>query len=167
MEGNIPEGVNKAVLIGGAHTSNWDLLYSLGTMYVLDRQFKFLIKKEALVFPIKNFLLSLGAWPIDRSKKAKTNYVDQLAGYFKQSEECFLCIATEGTRKAVKKWKSGYYHIAQKAKVPVIVCYLDYKNKVGHIGKMLAMDLTEEESMRQMKEELHKARPLIPENFAY
>lgn len=165
IQGEIPDGVKKAVLIGGAHTSNWDLIYSLGAMFTLERRFRFLIKKEALVFPLKNFLLSLGALPIIRDPKAANNYVDQLASVFKNSEECFLCIAPEGTRKAVKKWKTGYYHIAKKADVPIIVCYFDYPNKVAHIGKMIYTSLTEHEAMAEMKEVLRSASPQVPENF--
>lgn len=166
IQGEIPPGINKAVLIGGAHTSNWDLLYSLGTMFNLNRKFRFIIKKEALVFPVKNFLLTLGALPIDRNPNATHNYVDQLAQVFNDSEECFLCIAPEGTRKAVKKWKTGFYHIAQKANVPVIVCYLDYKNKIANIGKVLDKNLSQEEAMAQMKEFLLQANPKNPQNFA-
>jgi 1-acyl-sn-glycerol-3-phosphate acyltransferase len=165
VQGEIPPGVNKAVLVGGGHTSNWDLVYALGTMFTINRRFRYIIKKEALVFPLKNFLLSLGAIPIDRSPQAKHNYVDQLAQVFDSSKECFLCIAPEGTRKAVKKWKTGFYHIAQRARVPVIVCYLDYPQKIAHVGCVLGLELSEEEAMLKMKEELKKAAPLIPENF--
>lgn len=167
IQGKIPEGVNKAVLIGGAHTSNWDLVFSLGTMFNMDRRFRFLIKREALVFPLKNFLLSLGALPIDRSSTSKHHYVDQLAEVFEESDEIFLCIAPEGTRKAVKKWKTGFYHIAKKANVPIIVCFLDYKNKVATIGKVLDRNLSESEAMSQMKDFLKQANPKNPENFAY
>lgn len=165
VKGEIPEGTNKAVLIGGAHTSNWDLIFSLGTMFTINRQFKFLIKKEAVVFPLKSFLLSMGALPIDRSPDAKMNYVDQLAEVFSAENEMFLCIAPEGTRKATKKWKTGYYHIAKKANVPVIVCYLDYNKKVANIGCVLHTDMDEPELTQAMKEELKKAGPKIPENF--
>jgi 1-acyl-sn-glycerol-3-phosphate acyltransferase len=166
VEGNIPEGVHKAIIIGGAHTSNWDLIYALGSLFTRNLRIKFIIKKEALVFPLKSFLLSLGAIPVNRNPKATTHYVDQLAEVFKKSDECFLAIAPEGTRKAVKKWKTGYYHIAKKANVPIIVCYLDYQNKIGHFGKVIDPNVvTEEESMAQMKEYLKKARPKVPENF--
>lgn len=134
-------------------------------MFTLEREFKFLIKKEALVFPIKNFLLSLGALPINRGPNAKMSYVDQLATVFSSRKEFFLCIAPEGTRKAVKKWKTGYYHIAKKADVPVIVCYLDYANKVAKIGKILYTNIPEDELTIEMKNVLKQASPKNPKNF--
>mgnify|MGYP003682976793 CR=1 FL=1 len=165
VSGNIPPGVNKAVLIGGGHTSNWDLIYSLGTMFTLNRKFRFIIKKEALVFPLKNFLLKMGALPVIRNSNKATNYVDQLAKVFKESEECFLCIAPEGTRKAVKKWKTGYYHIAKSANVPIIVCFLDYQKKLAHIGPLIETDLSEEEVLAATKDYLKLAVPKNPKNF--
>ncbi len=165
VAGEIPPGVKKAVLIGGAHTSNWDLIFSLGTMFNLDRRFRFIIKKEALVFPLKNFLLALGALPIDRRPCAGHNYVEQLAQVFAQDEECFLCIAPEGTRKPVSKWKTGFYHIAQQAGVPIIVCYLDYEKKVAHIGKALSSERSLEETLAEAKLVLQNAKPKIPQNF--
>ena len=165
IQGEIPCGIRKAVLVGGAHTSNWDLIYTLGAMFTLDRKFRFMIKKEALVFPLKNFLLSLGALPIDRDSKSKLNYVEQLALVFKNSEECFLCIAPEGTRKAIKKWKTGYYHIAKQANVPVIVCCLDYGKKRACIKKTIYTQKTEPEAMAEMKSSLKGVVPRNPQNF--
>lgn len=163
--GEIPKGIDQAVLVAGGHTSNWDLIYSLGTMYTIDRKFRFIIKKEALVFPLKNFLLSLGAYPISRDPKGKHNYVDQMATMFDSEGENFLCIAPEGTRKAVKKWKTGFYHIAKKANVPIIYCYLDYPNKKAHIGKMIRTNLSQSEAMIEMKEVFRNAKPKVPANF--
>ena len=165
VAGEIPSHINKAVLVAGGHTSNWDLIYSLGTMFTLNKNFKFIIKQEALVFPIKNFLLALGALPVNRSPKEKHNYVDQLASTFADKSEMFLCIAPEGTRKSVKKWKTGYYYIAKKSNVPIIVCYLDYKTKVAHIGKVIETNKPEPEVMAEMKKVLVHAVPKIPENF--
>ncbi len=164
IEGKVPHDLKKAVLVGAPHTSNWDLFYTLGLMFTLNLNFRFLIKDEALVFPIKSFMLALGAYPVKRSEPGQ-HYVDQIAKVFDETDECFLCIAPEGTRKPVKNWKTGFYHIAKKAKVPVMVGYLDCKLKKVHIGYVLDSNLNEEETMAALKSHLKKAVPKKPENF--
>lgn len=117
------------------------------------------------MFPLRSFLMALGALPVDRSPQTKHRYVDQLAQVFSENEEIFLCMAPEGTRKPVKKWKTGFYHISQKAQVPIIVCYLDYQKKEAHIGKALDLNISEEQTVLESKQVLQKASPWIPENF--
>ena len=165
IQGEIPKELKKAVFVGAPHTSNWDLFYTLGLMYTLDINFRFLIKKEALVFPIKGFLTALGAYPVDR-KKIGTNYVDQIANVFKESDQCFLCIAPEGTRRAVKKWKSGFYHIAKKAQVPIVAGYINVKEKVVYVGYQISTECVEAEAMEQLKNIMKNAVPVNPKNFA-
>ncbi len=163
--GEIPSGMKKAVLVGAPHTSNWDLFYTLGLMYTIDLKFRFLIKEEAMVFPIKYFLRAFGAYPVARSEPGH-HYVDQIAHVFDEDEECFLCIAPEGTRKPVKKWKTGFYHIAEKAEVPILIGYLDCSKKNVHIGEVLDPSrLSEEAAMAELKEILKKAVAKKPENF--
>ena len=164
VDGHIPTHINKAVFVGAPHTSNWDLFYTLGLMFTLNRNFRFLIKKEALVFPIKGFLLAMGAYPVERTKKG-ANSVEQIAKVFDESDECFLCIAPEGTRGPVSELKSGFYHIANQAKVPVVVGYLDYSQKKVHIGEVLDSSQPEAAVMGQLKDILKKAVAVKPENF--
>lgn len=165
IEGDIPKNIKKAVIVGFPHTSNWDLFYTLGLMFTLKRNFRFVIKKEALVFPIKNFLLSLGAYPVRRTKDG-TNLVEQIAKVFDEGDEGFLCIAPEGTRKPVTEIKTGFYYIAQKAQVPILVGYLDCSKKTVHIGDVLDSSKTEAEVISELKDILKKAVAKKPENFA-
>ena len=164
IESKIPPDLKKAVLIGVPHTSNWDLFYTLGLMFTLKLKFRFVIKKEALVFPLKNFLLALGAYPIDRSKVG-ANSVQQIANVFNENEECILCIAPEGTRKPVKELKSGFIHIAKHAKVPIIVGYLDCSKKIVHVEDILNSNDSENEIILKVKTILKQAVAKKPENF--
>lgn len=163
--GELPKDLRRAVIVGGAHTSNWDLLFTLITMFHLNKKFRFMIKKEALVFPLRGLLLRLGALPVERN--SKKNAVDQVAQVINESEECFLCIAPEGTRKPVKDWKSGYYYIAKTADVPVMVAYLDYPKKTLHVGTFLTEGLTVEQSMSELKQVMGRSVPVKPKNFLY
>ena len=164
IQGEIPKEIRKAVFVGGPHTSNWDLFYTLGLMFSLNIKYRFLIKKEALVFPIKGLLKSLGAYPVERSKEGH-NYVDQISKVFEEGDECFLCIAPEGTRKPTKKWKTGFYHIAKKAQVPIVVGYLNCDTKTIHVGDILYAASSEDEVMDLLKNIMKQAVPKNPKNF--
>lgn len=162
--GEIPNDLKKAVLVGGPHTSNWDLFYTLGLMYTLEIPFRFVIKKEAMVFPIKSLLNAFGAYPVERNKPG-SNLVEQISKVFEESEECFLCIAPEGTRTATSDWKTGFYHIAKRAQVPILVGYLDRKNKSIHMGSTIDTSLSETEAMKLLSAIMSKANPEKPKNF--
>jgi|LakMenEpi03Aug12_release.lakeMendotaPanAssembly.Ray.scaffolds.fasta_scaffold249011_2 1-acyl-sn-glycerol-3-phosphate acyltransferase len=136
LMGNIPHGIRKAVLVVAPHTSNWDGFYGLLFCFVKQLPIRFAIKKEVLFFPIGPGLKWIGAIPIDRKKKsASTNggsMVQLMTAMLQQQDTLMLIIAPEGTRSRVKRWKQGFYHIALQAKVPLVLSYIDYKQK--HIG---------------------------------
>ena len=75
---------------------------------------------------------SLGALPVNR--RERTNLVDQVAAKFDEYDELVIGISPEGTRKKTSRWRTGFYYIALKAKVPIVMAYLDYENKVCGLG---------------------------------
>ena len=132
-----PKGLKKAVLIAIPHTSNWDILYARAAFFLMDIPVRFTIKKEAMVGPLGWLLSALGAIAIDRKRVPggrKQTYTEAMVGMLNAREELVIMVTPEGTRNAVKKWKTGFYHIALDANVPVIVGYLDYKKKEAGIG---------------------------------
>ncbi len=135
IEGVIPEGEKKAVIIAAPHTSMWDFVFGRLPYFVLDVDVKYLIKSEMFVWPYGRLLRKLGGIPVDRKKSGNT--VDQVARLFRESESLYVIITPEGTRALVKNWKRGFYYIAEKAGVPIALGFLDYKKKTGGIGKML------------------------------
>jgi 1-acyl-sn-glycerol-3-phosphate acyltransferase len=96
-----------------------------------------MIKQSALKGPQGVVLRALGAVPIDRSKK--TQMVDQMVEQFRANDEFVLFVPPEGTRARAAHWKSGFYHIARGADVPVAPSYLDYGRKRAGIGEPIAM----------------------------
>ena len=136
LVGGLPQGLKKAVLVVAPHTSNWDGFYGLLFCFVKQLPIKFAIKKEAMIFPIGLILKRMGAIPIDRKKQRSStkgdNMVIYMATMLMEQESLMLIIAPEGTRSRVKRWKQGFYHIALRANVPIILGYIDYKQK--HIG---------------------------------
>ena len=136
--GHIPPDVSKAVAIFVPHTSNWDAFYGLMLFLIKGVPLRFAIKKELMFFPLGFILKALGAIPIDRKKTSPqdeaTGAVDKIVQLFAQSKPFVLVIAPEGTRSYVEEWKTGFYHIAMQAKVPIVLGYLDYRRKQAGFG---------------------------------
>lgn len=130
-----PKGITKAVFITAPHTSFVD--FFIGRLYCWERKIpaKIFIKKEAFKWPYGWLLKYVGGIPIDRSQPG--NRVDQAAEMIKNNDPVFLAITPEGTRKRVEVWKRGFYYIAQKAEVPIVLSYLDYGKKEVGIGPVL------------------------------
>ena len=129
--GEVPSP-RKFVLIAAPHTSNWDFLYFIGLTEELGIMPHFMAKKSLFRWPWKNFLLDMGGVPVDRG--SKQNYVQAMIDEFARRTEFMLTIAPEGTRGAVRQWKTGFYHIAMGAKVPLVVGMMDYARKNGGLG---------------------------------
>jgi 1-acyl-sn-glycerol-3-phosphate acyltransferase len=122
----------KFVLIAAPHTSNWDFLYFVGLTEELGFMPHFMAKKSLFRWPWKNFMLDMGGVPVDRS--SNRNYVQAMIDEFSRRKEFMLTIAPEGTRGTVRAWKTGFYHIAMGAKVPIVVGMMDYGTKTGGLG---------------------------------
>jgi 1-acyl-sn-glycerol-3-phosphate acyltransferase len=133
----IPAHIKKCVVIAAPHTSNWDFVYSLATAQIMGLKVGYLAKKELFRFPLRGLLLRTGGIPVIRSHN--TNLVTTIIELFNEKEELKLMIPAEGTRKRVQKWKSGFYHVALGAGVPVFMGYLDYKNKKAGYGPQLIL----------------------------
>ncbi|BDD04638.1 1-acyl-sn-glycerol-3-phosphate acyltransferase [Aureibacter tunicatorum] len=136
--GDMPKNLKRAVMIAAPHTSNWDFIYARAAFFLMDVPVRFTIKKEWVDSPLGGLMKSLGAIAIDRSPKnkgeQKKSMVDAMADLFDENEELVILITPEGTRGYVEKWRSGFYHIAQKANVPILMGYLDFKKKEAGIG---------------------------------
>jgi 1-acyl-sn-glycerol-3-phosphate acyltransferase len=128
IEGRMPE-LNKYLIIVAPHTSNNDFFVALAAKHILGLHGDFLGKKALFTLPVIGwFMKSIGGHPVDRSKK--TNMVDQVVELYNSHEHFVLALAPEGTRSYVPRWKTGFYHIATKAEVPIFMVGLDYSRKV-------------------------------------
>lgn len=135
-----PKDLKKAVLIAIPHTSNWDLLYARAAFYLMEIPVRFTIKKEVMVGPLGWFIKSLGGIAIDRKRISggrKQTYTEAMTNMLKESDELVIMVTPEGTRSYAPKWKSGFYHVALGAGVPVVIGYLDYKKKEAGIGPVI------------------------------
>lgn len=136
-EGMTPEAIGaypKYVLIAAPHTSNWDFPITLMVCFVLRLRVYWMAKASLFAWPIGWLSRWLGGIPIDRS--ASNNTVHNTIAAFAARERLAVIVAPEGTRGKVTHWKTGFYHMAHGADVPIALAYLDFKRKVGGIGAM-------------------------------
>ncbi len=134
IAGELPS-TNKYVLIAAPHTSNWDLVYMLAIAFVLNMKINWMGKDSLFKPPFGYILSRLGGVAIDRSKT--NNIVQAMADEFSSRERLVLAVPPSGTRGKREHWKSGFYHIARLANVPIVMGYLDYATKTGGFGPHL------------------------------
>ena len=151
VTGEIPD-CPKFVAIGAPHTSNWDWVIGMMLMYAVGIKFSFLIKKSVFVPVFGPILKFLGGIPVDRS--AANGIVGDAVRAFKSADRLILAITPEGTRKSDGVLKTGFYRIAVKAKVPILVVGIDYPNKRFDTGLFLEASLSEEEVFSKIHEYL-------------
>lgn len=140
VKGAIPDDLKKAVIIAAPHTSFWDFYYARIAFFIMGISLKVTIKKEVVNHPIFGWIIrGLGAIAIDRTPKQgnlkkNRSMVDAMVDLIKERDELIMMITPEGTRKFVKRWKSGFYRVAEQAKIPIILGYLDYAKKHAGVG---------------------------------
>ncbi len=127
-----PPSEPKYVLIAVPHTSNWDFPITLAMAFVLRFDIYWMGKKSLFNGMAGPIMRWLGGIAIDRSKS--NNVVDQMIAQFQSHDSLVVAIPPEGTRSQVQKWKTGFYHIAHGAKVPIALGFLDYQRKIGGFG---------------------------------
>ena len=133
VDGKLPD-LPKYVLIGAPHTSGWDFILFLGVIFHLRANVRYMGKVELFRSPIGFFFHYCGGVPVDRSKPH--GLVEQMVKASRESEHFVLTIAPEGTRHHVPEWKSGFYHIAKSAGIPIVLAIVDGKHKTVRIGQV-------------------------------
>lgn len=131
FEGELPD-ISRAVLIAAPHSSWWDGVHGLLFKLALGADIAFMVKRELFFWPLNVFLRKLGGVSVERG--AAHGVVEQMRERFRAHEKLWLAIAPEGTRKHVVNWKSGFWHIARDAGVPIVPVYFDYPRKLIGVG---------------------------------
>jgi len=136
MVGEWPD-VPKMVVIVAPHSSGWDGLWGLAAKVAMGLGAAFMGKQELFRGALGWFLRKLGGFPVDR--RAPGGIVDQVVAKMQQADRMWLALAPEGTRKAVEKWKSGFWKIAKRSEVPVFCVWFHYPDKVIGLGPMVEL----------------------------
>lgn len=140
----------KLVLIGAPHSSWWDGIWGLMTKVAIGANVHFMAKQELFVGPLGWLLRKLGGLPIDRS--AAKGVVEQMIERFHEQPTLWLGITPEGTRKRVERWKSGFWHIAHRAGVPVLAIYFHYPERTIGIGPLFQTSDDAESDIAHMRD---------------
>ena len=153
----------KYIIALAPHTSNWDFIIGMLFCRAKDFNCNFLMKKEWFFWPLGNLMHKLGGIPVYRSKK--TGLTDIVAEKAKEMDTFRLCITPEGTRKANKDWKKGFYYIALKAIIPILLYGLDYKRKLIKCSRTFIPTGNVEKDMEEIKQYFTEFEGKHPERF--
>lgn len=129
--GSTPTG-GKAVILAVPHVTNWDFVNYMGLTHDLGLRTRFMAKDSLFKWPMGRFMRDMGGIPVDRTRKGRL--VEQMADQFAQRDELLLTIAPEGSRGTKGAWKTGFYHIAHRAGVPIVCGLIDYDRRTGGLG---------------------------------
>lgn len=154
---------SKCIICLAPHTSNWDFL--IGQLYNRAHGLKsnFLMKKEWFFWPLGPIFRRMGGIPVYRQKH--TSMTDAMAQTVKQADSFRLCITPEGTRSRVEEWKKGFYFIALKAGIPILLFGIDYEKKLIRCTQTVVPTGDVEADMRRIKLYYKDFKGRKPENF--
>ena len=155
---------DKCILCVAPHTSNWD--FFIGKVYytALGRTSNFLMKKEWFFWPLGPLFRRMGGIPVERSRH--TSMTDQLAQRAMESSHFSLAVTPEGTRSRNPQWKRGFYYIALKAQLPILLYGLDFGTKTIVCKRTLVPSGDVDADMRVIADYFSHFKGKHPENFA-
>lgn len=126
LDDQLPE-LKCYVLIAYPHTSNWDFVLGMLAKWSMDLPLNWVAKHSMFWGPFKPLFLAMGGVPLNRQQSS--GFIQKNIELFEQREHFVLGLMPEGTRSKTDRWKTGFYHIAHGANVPIVLAYLDYKTK--------------------------------------
>lgn len=134
IRGVYPIDVKKKVVVVAPHTSNWDFPVGILFRSWKKHDIRFVAKKSVFKPPLGWLARYLGGIPVDRKKSG--NFLKGVVNLYKEHDALDICITPEGTRRPVKRFKTGFYYIAKAANVPILPIAFDFKNKIFDIGEL-------------------------------
>ena len=133
--------INQCVMIAAPHTSNWDALYARLALKALGVHVRITIKDSYMKLPFGPFVRAMGGIGIDRRPKhegePRPSMVQLMSDLFKEHPKLVMLVTPEGTRAKQEQWKTGFYHVAVSAGVPIALAYMDYAKKKTGVGKII------------------------------
>ena len=153
----------KFMLCLAPHTSNWDFVIGQLYMRAEGMRINFLMKKEWFFWPLGIWFRKIGGTPVFRTKKS--SMTDNLAEEARRAETFQLCITPEGTRSLNPDWKKGFYYIALKAELPILLYGLDFERKLIQCTKTLVPTGDIDRDMREIKLYFKDFKGKNPEKF--
>jgi len=162
MEGTRPEH-ERYVLIAAPHTSNWDFPLMLMFAAAFDIKVTWMAKHSLFFPPLGWMLRAMGGMPIIRHENR--NVVASMVDVFNGADQLVLVVPTEGTRERVEHWKSGFYHIARQADLPIVPSFLDFGQKRGGFGPAMRPTGNVGEDMQYFRDFYAGMQGKFPDKF--
>jgi 1-acyl-sn-glycerol-3-phosphate acyltransferase len=153
----------KLVIIAAPHTSNWDFVFGMTGAFALGLELHWMGKHTLFKPPLGGVMRWLGGLAIDR--RAAHGVVEQVADEFARRGQLLLVVTPEGTRSKVERWKTGFWHIARAAGVPILLGGLDYGRKRLVFGPLLEPGESLEEDMALIQAHYRGMPPRHPKLF--
>jgi len=157
---NLPN-FDKSVIIFAPHTSYWDGFYGKLLLMQYDINYKFLSKKEFFKFPLNYFFKLYGSIPVSRNKE----YIDEVVSLFDKSRNLHIVLSPEGQLAKTDHWKKGFYYMANRANVPIIVGYIDYKKKEMGLKGVIQDTSDMKKTISEISQMYENVVAKHPENF--
>lgn len=162
--------VDQCVMIAAPHTSNWDALYARLGLKALGVNVRLTIKDSYMKLPFGPFVRAMGGIGIDRSVKqegqARPSMVQLMSDLFKTHPKLVMLVTPEGTRAKQEQWKTGFYHVATTAGVPIALAYMDYAKKKTGVGKIVYPTGDYEKDMVEIMSFYADINAKFPEKFS-
>ena len=133
VTGQFPD-MPRLVVIAAPHSSGWDGIWGMLVVIAIGVDITILGKRELFVWPMSSLLRWIGVVPVDRF--ATHGIVGDMTARFAQNAPLWLGIAPEGTRKRMPKWRTGFWHVARAADVPILPIGFHYPDKIIHVGRL-------------------------------
>jgi 1-acyl-sn-glycerol-3-phosphate acyltransferase len=153
--------VPRCVVIFAPHTSAWDFPLLLCVRAAFGREVSYLAKSTLFRFPIEGLLRHTGAIPVDRSEHQAL--VQTLVEVFRQRSQLWLALSPEGTRDRTDHWKSGFYHLAREANVPLLLGFIDASKRECGFGGLLELTEDAAADMDRLRAFYAAKRGIVPE----
>ncbi|MEM9547811.1 MAG: 1-acyl-sn-glycerol-3-phosphate acyltransferase [Bacteroidota bacterium] len=162
LEGEIPNHLPKKLYVVIPHTSNWDFPVGIMMKFGFKMDVGFIAKSSLFKWPFAWFFKALGGIPVDR--KRSRGFIESVVNVIKERERFSTAIAPEGTRGKVKKLKSGFFHIARLAEIPIVYVKFDWGKKIVGVAEPRDVSSTIEEEMIFIDQFFKDAVGRIPQN---
>ncbi|HEX7623504.1 MAG TPA: lysophospholipid acyltransferase family protein [Anaeromyxobacteraceae bacterium] len=141
--------VPRCVIIVYPHTSNWDFVIGYLARVAAGLPVQWIGKDTLFRWPVAGLLRRMGGVPVDRRRP--TGIIAELAAQLQSRDQLWLALAPEGTRARTDHWKSGFYHLALAAKVPVGLAFIDYRTRVVGLDTYLTLSGDEEADLARIR----------------
>jgi 1-acyl-sn-glycerol-3-phosphate acyltransferase len=159
--GDFPTDIPKYLIIGGPHTTNWDFMKALFGIYEKNETVTILGKKELFRPPFGWIFRALNVIPVERKKNS--NAVDATVDIFNQHDKLVIGLSPEGTRHKTERLRTGFYHIARKANIPLVMIGVNYTNRTMEIASPYTLSGDMEKDFEYIQKFYEKQSGMYPE----